>query len=72
MITFGFAEQLNDALAEAGNRMIDFMIPEYGLSSRAEALVLSSCLVDFRVTQVANPLYGVHAVLKLDSLKSIR
>ena len=68
IITFGFAEQLNDALAEAGNRMIDFMIAEYGLSSRAEALVLSSCLVDFRVTQVANPHYGVHAALKLDAI----
>ena len=68
MITFGFAEQLNYALAEAGNRMIDFMIGEYGLASRAEALCLSSCLVDFRVTQVANPLFGVHAVLKLDAI----
>lgn len=66
MITFGFAPALNDALAEAGNRMIDFMMGEYGLMSRAEALCLSSCLVDFRVTQVANPLFGVHAVLKLD------
>ena len=68
MITFGFAENLQDALAEAGNRMIDFLIAEYEFSSRAEALCLSSCVVDFRVTQVANPKFGIHAVLKLDAI----
>ena len=69
MITFGFAKNLQEALTEAGNRMIDFMIGEYDVKTRAEALCLSSCLVDFRITQVANPLFGVHAMLKLAAIK---
>ena len=68
MITFGFDRDLKVAMAEAGNRMIDFMISEYGVPNRAAALCLCSCIVDFRITQVANPAYGVHAVLKLDQI----
>jgi acetamidase/formamidase len=68
MITFGFHQDLKTAMTEAGNRMIDFMVAEYKLPSRAAALCLSSCVVDFRITQVANPLFGVHAVLKLDNI----
>jgi acetamidase/formamidase len=68
MITFGFDRNLKVAMTEAGNRMIDFMIAEYNLPSRAAALCLSSCVVDFRITQVANPAFGVHAVLNLSKI----
>ncbi len=68
LITFGFHQDLKTAVTEAGNRMIDFMVAEYNLPSRAAALCLSSCVVDFRITQIANPLFGVHAVLRLDAL----
>jgi acetamidase/formamidase len=71
MITFGFDRDLKIAMAEAGNRMIDFMIAEFNLPSRAAALALCSCVVDFRITQVANPAYGVHAVLNLDAVTNL-
>jgi acetamidase/formamidase len=68
MTTFGFDRDLKVAMTEAGNRMIDFMIAEFNLASRAAALALCSCVVDFRITQVANPAFGVHAVLNLSDI----
>ncbi len=70
IITFGFDRDLKVAMAEAGNRMIDYMIAEYNLPSRAAALCLISCAVNFRITQVANPLFGVHAVLNLSAIQT--
>ncbi|MEV4759282.1 acetamidase/formamidase family protein [Micromonospora sp. NPDC049559] len=61
-ITFGFAADLNDAMADALGAMLDWLQSRYGIG-RAEALALASPTVDLRVTQVANDVWGVHAVL---------
>jgi acetamidase/formamidase len=62
-VTFGFAESLNDALIEAANDMLDHIRDSYRCTQRADALALASYAVDFHVTQVANPKFGIHAVL---------
>ncbi|MDQ6693716.1 MAG: acetamidase/formamidase family protein [Chloroflexota bacterium] len=61
-LTFGFSSDLNEAMATALDAMLDLMNEQYGLS-RAEALALSSLVVDLRITQVVNGVRGVHAVL---------
>jgi len=61
--TFGIASTLDQAAALAMNHMLD-LIQEATHVSRAEALALSSSVVDLRITQIVNPLKGVHAVLK--------
>ncbi|MFD5115748.1 acetamidase/formamidase family protein [Streptomyces sp. NPDC058391] len=61
-ITFGFDEDLNEASAEALYAMLTWMMSLYGLD-RAAALALASAAVDLRVTQVANRVWGVHALL---------
>lgn len=61
-ITFGFHEDLNEAMADALDAMLTWMQSLYGLD-RATALALASPSVDMRVTQVANQVWGVHAVL---------
>jgi acetamidase/formamidase len=37
--------------------------------TRSEALALASTVVDLRITQVANGVWGVHAVLDDDALR---
>jgi acetamidase/formamidase len=61
-ITFGFHENLNEAMADALDAMIVWLQSLYGLD-RSTALALASPAVDMRVTQVANQVWGVHAVL---------
>jgi acetamidase/formamidase len=61
-ITFGFDEDLNEAMASALDAMVKWMSETLGLESAA-ALALASCTVDLRVTQVANDTWGVHAAL---------
>jgi acetamidase/formamidase len=61
-ITFGFHENLNEAMADALAAMLAWMQSLYGLDKSA-ALALASPSVDMRVTQVANQVWGVHAVL---------
>jgi acetamidase/formamidase len=61
-ITFGFSEDLNEASAQALAAMLTWMQASYGLE-RAVALALASTTVDLRVTQVANQVWGVHAIL---------
>ena len=61
-ITFGFDADLNEASAQALDAMLTWMTSLYGLD-RATALALASTVVDLRVTQVANTVWGVHAVL---------
>ncbi|GAA3041055.1 acetamidase/formamidase family protein [Pseudonocardia yunnanensis] len=71
-ITFGFHEDLNEAMAEALDAMLAWMqtlIDFDGENPKAAALALASATVDMRITQVANDTWGVHAVLPNDALR---
>ncbi|HEX3724304.1 MAG TPA: acetamidase/formamidase family protein [Nitrolancea sp.] len=61
-ITFGFDEDLDEAMAIALSAMLDLMGEQYGLS-RSDALGVASAAVDLHVTQVVNGVSGVHAIL---------
>ena len=61
-ITFGFHEDLNEAVLIALAGMLDLMEVRYGVE-RPEALALASAVVNLRVTQIANVVHGIHAVL---------
>jgi acetamidase/formamidase len=61
-ITFGFDPDLNEAMAQALDAMLGWMQVLYGLD-KAAAMALASPTVDLRVTQVANDVWGVHALL---------
>lgn len=61
-LTFGFDADLNLAMGDALDAMVSWMTVMFGIG-RAEALALASVAVDMRVTQVANGIWGVHAVL---------
>jgi acetamidase/formamidase len=61
-ITFGFSPDLNEAMGDALDAMVTWLVALYG-TSRAEALALASTCVDLRVTQIANVTWGVHALL---------
>ncbi|HEX6525823.1 MAG TPA: acetamidase/formamidase family protein [Streptosporangiaceae bacterium] len=61
-ITFGFDSDLNGAMGDALDAMITWMELLSGLG-RASVLALASTSVDLRITQVANQVWGVHAVL---------
>ena len=67
-ITFGFAADLNEATLQALDHMLTLLETDYEVA-RPEALALASLLVDLRVTQVANGVHGVHALLPLDALQ---
>lgn len=62
-VTFGFHEDLNEASAQALDAMLNWMGSLYDLE-RPAALALASTAVDLRVTQVANRVWGVHALLR--------
>ena len=61
-ITFGFNEDLNLAMGDALDAMVIWMTTIYSVD-KPTALALASTVVDLRVTQVANQVWGVHAVL---------
>jgi acetamidase/formamidase len=61
-ITFGFSSDLNVAMGDALDAMISWMQVLSGFG-RAHVLALASTSVDLRITQVANQVWGVHAVL---------
>jgi acetamidase/formamidase len=61
-VTFGFDRDLDVAMGDALDAMLGWMHVLYGLD-RATALALASVAVDLRITQVANQVWGVHAVL---------
>jgi acetamidase/formamidase len=67
-LTFGFDEDLDEAMGLAVDSMLDLMGREHGLG-RAEALALASLVVDLRITQVVNGVLGVHAVLPHDAIR---
>lgn len=66
-ITFGFDRDLNEAMAQALDAMLGWMQILYGLD-KAAAMALASPTVDLRVTQVANDVWGVHALLPTNSI----
>ncbi|RKN41216.1 acetamidase/formamidase family protein [Streptomyces hoynatensis] len=61
-LTFGFGADLNEATAQALEAMVGWMTSLFGLAAPA-ALALASATVSLRVTQVANRVWGVHALL---------
>ncbi len=65
-LTFGFDESLNVAAQTALNGMLDLMVEQRGVT-RADALALASVVVDLRITQIANKVFGVHAALAHDA-----
>ena len=67
-ITFGFNEDLNEATADALDAMVTWMQALYGLD-KATALALASPSVHLRVTQVANGVWGVHALLPTGAIR---
>jgi acetamidase/formamidase len=70
-IAFGFDEDLDEAVVQALNGMLDLMDRGLGLE-RKEALALASVVVDLRVTQVVNRVRGAHASLGLAALERLR
>lgn len=66
-LTLGFHEDLHEASLIALDAMLDIMTDRYHLP-RAQALALASLVVDLRVTQIANGVLGVHALLPDESL----
>jgi acetamidase/formamidase len=68
-LTLGLGATVDDATQAALAAMLDHMQSTYGLS-RAEALALSSLVVDLRITQIVNGTVGVHAVLPPAALAS--
>ena len=68
-ICMGIGDDLDEAAAEAMTAMLDLLGARYGLG-RTEALALASVVVDLRVTQVANQVFGVHAVLAHGAVRS--
>jgi acetamidase/formamidase len=67
-ITFGFSPDLNEASARALEAMLGWLRSLYGVD-KATALALASPSVDLRVTQVANEVWGVHAILPDGALR---
>ncbi|QFZ18291.1 acetamidase/formamidase family protein [Saccharothrix syringae] len=65
-ITFGFHEDLDEAMGDALDAMITWVEALHGLD-RPTALALASPVVHLRVTQVVNGTWGVHAVLPHDA-----
>lgn len=61
-LTFGFDEDLDEAMAIALDAMLGLMGERFGLA-RTEALAWASVVVELRVTQVVNGARGVHALL---------
>jgi acetamidase/formamidase len=67
-ITLGFHENLHEASFIALESMLDLMKEQYQLP-RPQALALASLVVDLHVTQIANRVFGVHALLPYDAIK---
>jgi acetamidase/formamidase len=67
-LTFGFDPELLTAAQIALDGMLDLMEREHGLG-RDDALALASLVVDLRITQLANEVLGVHAVLEDRALR---
>ena len=66
-LTFGLSPDLNVATEQALSAMLTWIERLHGVD-RSTALALASAAVDLRVTQVATPTWGVHAVLPPQAL----
>ena len=67
-IALGFHDTLDEAAAIALDAMLDLMTRTHDVS-RSDALALASVVVDLRVTQIANGVWGVHAVLPTGAIR---
>ena len=67
-VAMGLGDDPDEAAAEAMDAMLDVLGALHGLG-RPAALALASVVVDLRVTQVANRVFGVHAVLPHDAVR---
>src|SRR6266700_2068785 len=67
-ITLGFHENLHEASLLALEAMLDLMGEQYHLP-RPQALALASLVMDLHVTQIANGVLGVHAVLPHEAIR---
>ncbi len=67
-ITFGFDEDLDLAAQHALQAMVALLGVQRGFDRR-RALALASVAVDLRITQIANQVCGVHAVLADDAIR---
>ena len=66
-LAFGFDHDLHAAALVATAGMVAVLEREHGLSAH-DALMLASVVVDLRITQIANNVLGVHAVLRDDAI----
>jgi len=66
-MTLGVDKDLQLATYKALEDMLDLMGELYALD-RPNAIILASLVVDMRITQIANGVQGVHAVLPLDAI----
>jgi acetamidase/formamidase len=66
-ITFGFSADLNLAMGDALDALVRWLQALHDLD-KATALALASTCADLRITQVANQVWGVHAVLPAGAL----
>ncbi|PZD73805.1 Formamidase [Acaryochloris thomasi RCC1774] len=64
-ITHGFDEDLNHAMRQSAEEMLDFLVNKRGISAD-EAYSLMSVAVDFGITQVVDTKRGCHAALPKD------
>lgn len=67
-ITFGFHENLNEASFMALDAMLALMNEQYQLP-RPQALALASLVVNLHVTQIANGVFGIHALLPYEAIR---
>jgi len=67
-VTFGFSPDLNVAMGDALDAMLTWLQTSYG-TGKATALAIASPVLDLRVTQVANQVWGVHALLPAGAIK---
>jgi acetamidase/formamidase len=61
-ITFGFHEDLDEAVMIAMDGMLDLLKEQYGMAKN-QAVAWSSLAVNLRVTQIVNEVKGAHAIL---------
>jgi acetamidase/formamidase len=71
IITMGLNESLDEAARLATREMVDYLTTEHGLS-RDDAYMLASAAVDLHITQVANGVKGVHAMLPKTIFRAVR
>lgn len=69
-VTFGFHEDLDEAVMIAMDGMLDLLREQYGMEKN-QAVAWSSLTVHLHVTQIVNEVKGAHAVLPHDALAGI-